>query len=61
MYEKQTRDLISLAVEYLGSQTNSIETNTKLEQIEDVLNDLNTSEIWNYHVFCIIKSWMYFR
>ena len=45
MYEKQTRDLISLAVDYLGSQTNSIETNTKLEQIEDVLNVLNTSEI----------------
>ena len=45
MYEKQTHDLISLAVEYLGSHTNSIETNTKLEQIEDVLNDLNMSEI----------------
>ena len=45
LYDQQTQELISCAVDILDSQTVSKETETKLEQIEDVLKELNPIEL----------------
>lgn len=45
LYDQKTQELISCAVDILDSQTVSKETETKLEQIEDVLKELNPIEL----------------
>ena len=48
MYDKQVHHLISYVIKFMGyRETDSKETVIKLEQIEDVLNDLYANKIWN--------------
>ena len=47
---------MSYVVKFMGYQeTDSKETFTKLEQIEDVLNDLYANKIWNKKVTIIYQ------